>query len=175
MAVDSTETTGRFLQFCLLFPHEFCRELGWAPSHNGLTSVPASCCPREGLCDMLKDFQESLCQSREPLSTLRAFLLLFPLHHIGSSAKEPLQHHVCRCCHSHKPSPGSWCDQGCLGSHKGPALYNTRQISSPIPQVMTLHGNMASRTPETLSELHRDTLFAFTISSESQLKANPMP
>lgn len=28
---------------------------------------------------MLKDFQESLCQNREPLSTLRAFLLFFPL------------------------------------------------------------------------------------------------
>lgn len=66
-----------------------CRELGGPHPIMGLQASLQAVALEKGLYDMLKDFQESLCQSREPLSTLRAFLLSLPLVEKGPS---PVQH-----------------------------------------------------------------------------------
>lgn len=169
--MDSTETTGRFPQFCCFPMNSASRELGWAPSHSGLA--------------LEKDFvtcsrtSRRVCQSREPLSTLRAFLLFFPLASHWCLSKGPFASitfagaaiHT-----SHLQAAGVTRDA--WGVTKVPALCNTRQISTLIPHVMTLHGNrhLASKTPkDPLRTAQSHTLFAFTISSVSQLKANPMP
>lgn len=163
MAVDSTETTGRFPQFCCWFPiNSACRELV-SPSHNELVSVLITCgvsflepVPWEGLCDMLKDFQESLCQSREPLSILRVFLRFFPLVEKASHwcfSKEPFANTMFAGAAIHTsisrvmPAPGVTRDA--WGVTKVPALCNRRQISSPVPRGMTLHGNRQPGLQET--------------------------
>lgn len=90
---------------------------------------------------MLKDFQEGLCQNREALSTLRIFF--FPLVVKASHwclSKGPFGSIMfagaaIHTSHLQGVTRDAW------GVTKVPALCNTRQISSPIPHGMTLHGN----------------------------------
>lgn len=124
---------------------------------------------------MLKDFQESLCQSREHLSTLRAFLLFFPLvvkasHWVPQQGTLcpasclqvlPLTQAISRDMHAAGVTRDAW------GVTKVPALCNTRQISSPIPHGMTLHSNRQpgiqkpQRPSQNCTELHLIFIYNF--------------
>lgn len=90
---------------------------------------------------------------------------------LGASAKDTLPSTVCRCCHSHKPSPGTCtrCDQGCLGSHKGPSpVQHKKNIHPSWDDTSMVTHNLASKNPgDPLRTAQSHTLFSFTISSEA--------